>query len=165
MRKHLNSIEDMIAIPASIALAVRPNHMRIENMEAIVHASPLAKSAHRNSLRDRLPQCRRSETRGRACRESGLLHGYLENQLFTAHSTRSRTDLARGRVDGQALSCAGGEEHSGPHMPWFWQGELQGGGVLNDYDVPQRRGSRYLLTEPGKPRASIRPAVSAQIAS
>jgi hypothetical protein len=32
--------------------------------------------------------------------------------------------------------CA--EEHSGPHRAWFWRGDLQGGGVLNDMLCPQR---------------------------
>ena len=32
----------------------------------------------------------------------------------------------------EALSRRALKEHSGPHMPWFWEGELQGGGVLND---------------------------------
>ena len=51
-------------------------------------------------------------------------------------------------------------------MPWFWQGELQGGGVLNDMMCHSVEVGRYLLTEPGEPRDSIRPMkVSAQIAS
>jgi predicted dehydrogenase len=51
-------------------------------------------------------------------------------------------------------------------MPWFWKGELQGGGVLNDMMCHSVEVARFLLTEPGKPRSSIRPvSVSAQIAS
>jgi predicted dehydrogenase len=51
-------------------------------------------------------------------------------------------------------------------MPWFWQGELQGGGVLNDMMCHSVEVARFMLTEPGRPRASIRPTkVSAQIAS
>ncbi len=43
------------------------------------------------------------------------------------------------------------EEHSGPHMPWFWEGELQGGGVLNDMMCHSVEVARYLLTPPGQP--------------
>jgi predicted dehydrogenase len=100
--------------------------------------------------------------------KSGLLHGYLENQLFTPAIQRGRALIwARGAAtSGRPYLARAAEEHSGPHMPWFWQGELQGGGVLNDMMCHSVEVARYLLTEPGKPRASIRPtAVSAQIAS
>src|SRR2546426_9549412 len=40
------------------------------------------------------------------------------------------------------------EEHSGPHMPWFWQGKLQGGGVLNDMMCHSSLVVRHLLTPP-----------------
>ena len=51
-------------------------------------------------------------------------------------------------------------------MPWFWRGDLQGGGVLNDMMCHSLEVGRHLLTEPGAPRDSIRPIkVSAQIAS
>jgi len=51
-------------------------------------------------------------------------------------------------------------------MPWFWQGDLQGGGVLNDMMCHSLEVGRYLLTKPGAPRDSIRVTkVSAQIAS
>ena len=38
------------------------------------------------------------------------------------------------------------EEHSGPHNAWFWQGEKQGGGVLNDMMCHSVEVVRYLLT-------------------
>ena len=51
-------------------------------------------------------------------------------------------------------------------MPWFWRGDLQGGGVLNDMMCHSLEVGRHLLTKPGAPRGSIRPVkVSAQIAS
>jgi predicted dehydrogenase len=51
-------------------------------------------------------------------------------------------------------------------MPWFWRGDLQGGGVLNDMMCHSLEVGRYLLTKPGAPRNSIRPVkVSAQIAN
>ena len=40
-------------------------------------------------------------------------------------------------------------------MPWFWQGELQGGGVLNDMMCHSALVVRHLLTKPGAPLASV----------
>jgi len=51
-------------------------------------------------------------------------------------------------------------------MPWFWRGDLQGGGVLNDMMCHSLEVGRHLLTAPDAPRSSIRVTkVSAQIAS
>ena len=51
-------------------------------------------------------------------------------------------------------------------MPWFWQGNLQGGGVLNDMMCHSVEVVRQLLTKPGAPRSSIKPMrISAHIAS
>jgi predicted dehydrogenase len=74
---------------------------------------------------------------------------------------------ARGAaVSGRPYLARAAEEHSGPHMPWFWRGDLQGGGVLNDMMCHSLEVSRHLLTKPGAPRGSIKPVqVSAQIAS
>jgi predicted dehydrogenase len=101
-------------------------------------------------------------------RQSGVLHGYLEDQLFSPGVMRGREIVwARGaRLTGRPYLARAAEEHSGPHMPWFWRGELAGGGVLNDMMCHSIEVGRYMLTEPGKARDSIRPtAVSAQIAS
>jgi predicted dehydrogenase len=69
-------------------------------------------------------------------------------------------------LTGRPYLARAAEEHSGPHSPWFWQGELQGGGVLNDMMCHSIEVGRFMLTKPGAPRSSIRPVeVSAQIAS
>jgi len=60
-------------------------------------------------------------------------------------------------LTGRPYLARAAEEHSGPHMPWFWEGELQGGGVLNDMMCHSVEVARYLLTEPGKPRESLTP--------
>ena len=53
----------------------------------------------------------------------------------------------------------------GPHEPWFWQGRLQGGGVLNDMMCHSVEVARYLLTPPGEPRNALKPVkVTAQTA-
>jgi len=51
-------------------------------------------------------------------------------------------------------------------MPWFWRGDLQGGGVLNDMMCHSALVVRHLLTKPGAPLSSVRPVrISAHIAS
>ena len=40
-------------------------------------------------------------------------------------------------------------------MPWFWEGSLQGGGVLNDMMCHSVEEARFMLTAPGKPRDSL----------
>ena len=100
--------------------------------------------------------------------QAGVLHGYLENQLFQPSLERGKQIIwERGAASaGRPYLARAAEEHSGPHMPWFWQGDLQGGGVLNDMMCHSLEVGRYLLTKPGAPRDSIRPVkISAQIAS
>ncbi|HVR29072.1 MAG TPA: Gfo/Idh/MocA family oxidoreductase, partial [Thermoanaerobaculia bacterium] len=96
------------------------------------------------------------------------LDGYLENQVFAPAVTRGREILwARGaRAAGRPYLARAAEEHSGPHNAWFWRGELQGGGVLNDMMCHSLEVGRFLVTDPEKPRSSLTPLrVSAQVAS
>ena len=83
-----------------------------------------------------------------------LLDGYLENQLFTPSVVRGKEIVwARAAaLTGPPYLARAAEEHSGPHMPWFWEGQLQGGGVLNDMMCHSVEVARYLLTEPDAPR-------------
>ncbi len=84
--------------------------------------------------------------------EAGVLHGYLENQLFMPSLERGKQIVwARGAAfAGRPYLARAAEEHGGPHMPWFWQGDLQGGGVLNDMMCHSLEVGRYLLTKPGR---------------
>src|SRR3989441_5977547 len=73
------------------------------------------------------------------------------------------TTLFRSRgasLTGRPYLARAAEEHSGPHMPWFWQGKLQGGGVLNDMMCHSALVVRYLLTRPGAASSTVRPARS-----
>src|SRR5258705_254706 len=67
---------------------------------------------------------------------------------------------------GRPYLARASEEHSGPHAPWFWRGELQGGGVLNDMMCHSVLLVRHLLTQPGAARSSVRPVrITGHIAS
>ncbi len=95
-----------------------------------------------------------------------VLDGYLENQVFSPAVVRGRELVwQRGAsVAGRPYLARAAEEHSGPHNAWFWRGDLQGGGVLNDMMCHSVEAARFLLTEPGKPRSSLTPKrVHAQI--
>ena len=89
----------------------------------------------------------------------GLLDGYLENQVFAPSVTRGREIICeRGaKTTGRPYLARAAEEHSGPHMPWFWEGELQGGGVLNDMMCHSVEEARFMLTEPGRSRDTLTP--------
>lgn len=166
-----DSITDMVADPAIDCIWLcGPNHRRIENMEEIVAALDAGKGelvgiACEKPLGRNVAEARRMLE---LAEKAGLLHGYLENQLFSPSLARGR-EIAWKRgaaLAGRPYLARAAEEHGGPHMPWFWQGEMQGGGVLNDMMCHSVEVARFLLTEPGTPRDSIRPVkVTGHIAS
>ena len=160
--KAFNSITEMIADPGVDAIWVcSPNYARIETFEEIANAV--------NSDKGKLIGVACEKPLGRNVAEAkkvleltqnaGLLDGYLENQVFSPSITRGKEIIwARGAATtGRPFLARAAEEHSGPHMPWFWEGELQGGGVLNDMMCHSVEEARFMLTEPGKPRNSINP--------
>ena len=165
------SIEEMVAAPEiDCVWLCGPNHQRVQNMEAICDAVRSGKGkligiACEKPLARNVAEARRMV---QLVEESDLLHGYLEDQIFAPSVTRGR-DIMWNRaaaLTGRPYLARAAEEHSGPHSPWFWQGELQGGGVLNDMMCHSIEVGRFMLTKPGAPRSSIRPQkVSAQIAS
>jgi len=160
--KVYDSITDMVADPAIDALWVcSPNFTREETFEEIEYVI--------SSSKGELIGVTCEKPLGRNVREakkvleltkkSCLLDGYLENQVFAPSVTRGKEIVwARGAATtGRPYLARAAEEHSGPHMPWFWEGELQGGGVLNDMMCHSVEEARFMLTEPGKPRNSLTP--------
>lgn len=100
---------------------------------------------------------------------AGLLHGYLENQVYSPGLVRSRDIVwARGAAaSGTPYLARAAEEHSGPHNTWFWNGATEGGGVLNDMMCHSVEAGRFLLSPPGTRHSEwLTPvAVTATIAS
>ncbi len=94
----------------------------------------------------------------RLAEDAKLLHGYLENQVFSSAVQRGKDIVWRRAVPicGRPYLARAAEEHSGPHMPWFWQGHSQGGGVLSDMTCHSVEVGRYLLTKPGAPRTDLK---------
>jgi predicted dehydrogenase len=166
-----DSIEDMVAAPEIDCIWLcGPNHARIDNLERIVKTVKSGKGkligvACEKPLARNVGEAKRMIE---LIEESGLLHGYLEDQVFEPAVVRGKEILwARGAANaGRPYLARAAEEHSGPHMPWFWQGDLQGGGVLNDMMCHSVEVARFLLTKPGAARNTVRPMkVSATIAS
>jgi predicted dehydrogenase len=165
------SIRDMIGDPAIDALWITgPNDRRIENFEEIVDSLERGRGSLRGIACEK-PLARNVAEAGRVlalARRAGVPHGYLENHVF-APQVEAGYALAWKRgaaAAGRPYLARAAEEHSGPHAPWFWHGERQGGGVLNDMMCHSVLLVRHLLTAPGAPRASLRPSrVAAHIAS
>src|SRR6059036_1710659 len=165
------SIAAMVEDPAIEAIWLSgPNHARIENVEEMVSAIERGKGSLLGLACEK-PLARNVSEAKRVLElvtKVGLPHGYLENQVFSPQIEVGRTLLwARGaKLTGRPYLARAAEEHSGPHAPWFWQGALQGGGVLNDMMCHSSLLVQHLLTDPSKPTSAVRPKkITGHIAS
>ena len=160
--KTYKSISDMVADPAIDALWIgAPNYTRLEVMEEISHAVLKGKGeligvTCEKPLGRNVKEARRMLE---LAKKAKLLDGYLENQVFAPAVVRGKEIVwARGAaISGPPYLARAAEEHSGPHMPWFWEGTLQGGGVLNDMMCHSVEEARFMLTPPGAPRNVLKP--------
>jgi predicted dehydrogenase len=160
--KVFESVAEMVADPSIDAIWIcSPNFTRLDVMEEIVDTIESGKGELVGVCCEKPLGRNAAEARRMAelVKRVGLLDGYLENQLFTPGVVRGKEIVwARGAaLTGPPYLARAAEEHSGPHMPWFWSGELQGGGVLNDMMCHSVEVARFLLTEPGAPRESLTP--------
>ena len=165
------SIGDMVADPAIDAIWLcGPNHARIENVSEIVQAIESGRGTLKGIACEK-PLARNVAEAKRVnelVRRVKLPTGYLENQLFSPQVELGKSLLwARGAANtGRPYLARAAEEHSGPHMPWFWRGELQGGGVLNDMMCHSALVVRHLLTKPGASYDTVKPVrITGHIAS
>ena len=165
------SIAAMVEDPAIDAIWLcGPNFARIENVEEITSTIARGKGALLGIACEKPLARNVSEAKNvlDLVNKVGLPHGYLENQVFSPQVEVGRNLLwARGaKLTGRPYLARAAEEHSGPHAPWFWQGALQGGGVLNDMMCHSSLLVQHLLTDPNKARSSVRPSrITAHIAS
>ncbi|MDP2914615.1 MAG: Gfo/Idh/MocA family oxidoreductase [Candidatus Aminicenantes bacterium] len=160
--KAFKSVTEMAADPAIDALWIcAPNYTRTEVMEEIAQAVIKGRGELRGVTCEK-PLGRNVKEARRMlelARKAKLLDGYLENQVFSPAVTRGKDIVwARGAaLSGPPYLARAAEEHSGPHMPWFWEGTLQGGGVLNDMMCHSVEEARFMLTPPGAPRDVLTP--------
>lgn len=158
------SVEEMLAGDLVDAVwLLGPNDTRLEHLRAV-------RRAVRDGASLRGVACEKPLGRNVAeaaamleiAEEAGLNHAYLENQVFAPAVRRGKEILWRraAAATGRPYLARASEEHSGPHSPWFWQAERQGGGVLLDMMCHSVEVARFLLTEPGAPRRSLRPVAA-----
>jgi predicted dehydrogenase len=158
--KAYGSVEELVASDEVDAVWILgPNDTRLDHMRAIGRAmeseASLLGVACEKPLARNLAEAREML---RLAEEASLNHGYLENQVFSTAVQRGKEVIWRRGVPaaGRPYLARASEEHSGPHNPWFWLGERQGGGVLSDMMCHSVEVARYLLTEPGKGRESLK---------
>ncbi len=164
-------VREMVRDPNVDAVwLLAPNYLRVEQIEAIADEvrggrAQLKGLAVEKPLARNLAEARQIV---QAVESAGIPHGYLENQLFAPAVVRGRELLwQRGAaIAGEPYLARCAEEHSGPHRAWFWRGDLQGGGVLNDMLCHSAAAGWFLLTPPDQPLSALKPlSVTAQIAT
>jgi predicted dehydrogenase len=169
--KSYPSLRELVRSPEIDAIWICiPNDRRVAMVEEIVEVlksggGQLVGLACEKPLARTVAEARRML---QLVEETGLRHGYLENQVFAPAIQRGKEIIwQRGAaLTGRPYLARAAEEHSGPHSAWFWQGSRQGGGVLNDMMCHSLEAARFLLTAPGAVRDTLRPiSVTAQIAS
>ena len=165
------SVAEMVADPRIDALWIcAPNYTRIPLMKEIVKTVKSGKGKLRGVACEKPLARNVAEARQmlELAREGGFLNGYLENQVFAPAIIRGKDILWRrgAAVSGAPYLARCAEEHSGPHEPWFWKGEQQGGGVLNDMMCHSVETARYLLSDPAENKCAMQPrTVCAEIGS
>jgi predicted dehydrogenase len=165
------SIAAMVEDPAIDAIWLSgPNYARIDNVEEIVNTLERGKGSLLGIACEK-PLARNVSEAKRVVElvnKVGVPTGYLENQVFSPQVEVGRNLLwTRGaKLTGRPYLARAAEEHSGPHAPWFWQGKLQGGGVLNDMMCHSSLLVQHLLTDPAKPTSTLQPKrITGHIAS
>ncbi len=155
------SVAEMILLGDVDALWIlTPNHTRLDTMREI-HRVVTANDTKLRAIACEKPLARTvAEAREmlRLAEDAGLNHGYLENQVFSTAVMRGKEIIWRRAVPsaGRPYLARAAEEHGGPHEPWFWQGDKQGGGVLSDMMCHSVEVARFLLTAPDAARDSLK---------
>ena len=169
--KAYRSITEMVCDPNIDAIWLNgPNHARIENVEEVCAAVTSGQATLKGIACEKPLGRTVAEAKHilKLVEKAGIMHGYLENQYFSPQvSVGHNLIWTRGAATtGRPYLARAAEEHSGPHSPWFWNGEQQGGGVLNDMLCHSVLVVRQLLTPPGESLSTLVPKrVTGHIAS
>ncbi len=82
-----------------------------------------------------------------AAKKAGVLLMYAEELLFAPKYVRAKQLITEGAI-GEPFLAKQSEEHPGPHMPWFWDVNLSGGGVMLDMGCHSIEYTRWVLGKP-----------------
>ncbi len=82
-----------------------------------------------------------------AVRSAGVKLVYGEMLCFAPKYVRAKRLVDEGAL-GKVFLVKQSEEHDGPHMPWFWDVNLSGGGVLLDMGCHSIEFARWILNRP-----------------
>lgn len=93
---------------------------------------------------------READTMIAACARAGVKLMYAEELCFAPKYVRAKKLIEEGAL-GRVHFIKQSEKHFGPHMPWFWDVNRSGGGVLMDMGCHGIEFARWLL---GRPRAT-----------
>ncbi|RLI29247.1 gfo/Idh/MocA family oxidoreductase, partial [Candidatus Bathyarchaeota archaeon] len=147
-----------------------PNFVRLEVVKAITEEAKQGRTELVGVCCEK-PLARNvdeAEEMVRLVEDSGLLHGYLENQVFMPSVVKGRDILWRygAKYTGRPYLARAAEEHGGPHSAWFWIPRLSGGGVMLDMMCHSLEAARFILSDLDKPKTALKPkTVYAEIAS
>jgi predicted dehydrogenase len=169
--KAYGDLHDLLEDPDVNAVWIlTPNFTRIEVMKAIKEEAIQGKNDLVGVCCEK-PLARNLEEAEEMMKLVGktdLLHGYLENQVFSPTITRAKNAVWRhgAATTGRPYIARASEEHGGPHNSWFWDPRLSGGGVLLDMSCHSLEVDRFLLQDPDKPKSSLKPiSIQANIES
>jgi len=129
-----------------------PNYTRVENMK-VIYDLVTNGEAELMGVACEKPLARNvkdAQTVLELAEDAGINHAYLENQVYAPGIQRGKEIIwRRGAANsGRPYLARTAEEHSGPHRPWFWKPDRQGGGVLSDMMCHTVEVGRELLTPP-----------------
>ncbi len=155
-------LHEMLEDPLVDAVWVMtPNFKRVETIEAVAEEAKQGRNdlvgvACEKPLARTVDE---ADEMMRLMEGTGLLHGYLENQVFAPSVVKGKEAVWRhGAANtGRPYLARAAEEHGGPHNGWFWDPRLSGGGVLLDMSCHSIEADRYLLTDPEEPKTSLKP--------
>ncbi len=81
------------------------------------------------------------------CKKAGVLLLYAEELCFAPKYVRAKKLVEEGAL-GKPFLVKQSEEHFGPHMPWFWDVNKSGGGVLLDMGCHSIEYARWVFGKP-----------------
>ncbi|MEM3479799.1 MAG: Gfo/Idh/MocA family oxidoreductase, partial [Candidatus Bathyarchaeia archaeon] len=158
--KVYTDLRSMLSDPSVNAVWIlNPNFMRLEVVKAIVEEVTQGKANIAGVCCEK-PLARNvdeAEEMVKLVEKAGLLHGYLEDQVFAPSVIRAKETIWKygAKYSGRPYLARAAEEHGGPHSAWFWNPQLSGGGVLLDMTCHSLEASRYLLMNPDKPKEAL----------